>query len=354
MNKAEILEVLTEKKESGIKIIGLFPHQMIPEELIYASGAIPLRLSFAGPEEITIKGTEYLTPATCPLARSIVGFFEDKNHFFSLIDLFIGGNYCNGDLCASEYISEYFKVPFIHFTIPWVVNPQSLKFYESLIIDLKNDLENAINVEISNENLINSIDQYNQIRIALQNISKKIGMGTQFQDILNEFYLLGPENFLTRVDDKKIETPKNDSEQTEIAFTGSYVAIDDFILELIEDCGFEIKYNNSESIFYFEQTIPAGDPYSVLSEFYLKQHYSARMLETDALLKDLASKVKTLGIEGIILHVLKFCDPYVAIKKDVKDFLNDQGLTVLELERNYDQSLGQLKTRIEAFKEMIG
>ncbi|MFX1453703.1 MAG: 2-hydroxyacyl-CoA dehydratase subunit D [Promethearchaeota archaeon] len=352
MDKNEILEQLENQKESGKKIIGVFPHQMIPEEIIFASGAIPLRLSFFGPEEICMKGTEYLTPATCPLARSSIGFFEDKNPIFALIDGFIGGNYCNGDLCASEYIAKYFNVPLIHFTIPWVNNLHAIKFYKNLLIEFKENLEKITHIQISDEILINSIQIYNQIRKKLQEIVPKIGMGFQFQNILNQLYLLGPEIFLHQFEKKEnIQEPQD--LKKDIAFTGSYVAIDDFILELIENCGFNIKYNDSESIFYFEKEIPIDDPYSALSEFYLQHHYSSRMFKSEPRIDQLVSKIKYNGIKGIIFHVLKFCDPYIATKKDVIDYLKEQGLVVLELERDYDQNIGQLKTRIEAFKEML-
>ena len=37
----------------------------------------------------------------------------------------------------------------------------------------------------------------------------------------------------------------------------------------------------------------------------------------------------------------------------MKTLLNDQGFAVLELERDYAQGTEQLKTRLEAFKEML-
>jgi benzoyl-CoA reductase/2-hydroxyglutaryl-CoA dehydratase subunit BcrC/BadD/HgdB len=325
---------------------------MVPEEIIHASGAIPLKLSFSGPEEINMRGTEYLTAATCPLARSTVGFFEDGNEFYSLIDVFIGGNYCNGDVCASEYISKYFKVPLIHFPIPWMDNSPSVHFYQTLISNLKKSFENIFKIQVTDEQILNSISLYNQIRKFFQEIKTKIGMGSKFQQILNELYLLGPDLFLQNIKSER-NYVKNQLYNTSIAFTGSFVGINDHILKTIENCGFQISYNNSESIFYFDELIPSGEPMAALAQYYLQNHYSFRMLETQQQINSLVEKVKSLELKGTILHVLKFCDPYVATRNYIKDSLSEQGYAVLEIERDYDQSIEQIKTRLEAFKEMI-
>ncbi|NVM04863.1 MAG: 2-hydroxyacyl-CoA dehydratase, partial [Candidatus Helarchaeota archaeon] len=274
------------------------------------------------------------------------------NEFYSLIDVFIGGNYCNGDVCASEYISKYFKLPLIHLPIPWINNSHSVHFYQTIISNLKKSLEKTFELKITNEQILNSINLYNQIRKIFQEIKLKIGMGSQFQHFLNELYLLGPDLFL-----KNLKTEQNSVEKKlhnpAIAFTGSFVGINDHILETIENCGFHIKYNNSESIFYFDELIPPGEPISALAQYYLQNNYSSRMLDTKQQINRLIAKVKSLELKGTILHVLKFCDPYVATRNYIKDSLSDHRYAVLEIERDYDQSIEQIKTRIEAFREMI-
>ncbi|MFX0140009.1 MAG: 2-hydroxyacyl-CoA dehydratase subunit D [Candidatus Hodarchaeota archaeon] len=352
MDLSEILTELKKQKDDGKKIVGIFAHQMIPEELIHASGAIPLRLGFWGSEEICMKGTDYLSAATCPLARSTVGLFEEKNEFYSLIDVFIGGNYCNGDVCASEYISKYFDVPLIHFPIPWMNNSSSIHYYQSIISNLKKSLEKIFELKIADEQILNSIDLYNRIRKNFQEITVKIGMGSQFQILLNNLYLLGPDLFTQNVkmEENNVEKKLN---HTAIAFTGSYVSINDLILETIENCGLDIRYNDSESIFYFDELLPSGEPLATLAQYYLQNNYSSRMLETQQRIDRIISKVKSLGLNGTILHVLKFCDPYIATRNEIKDSLDEHGYAVLEIERDYDQSIEQLKTRIEAFREMI-
>ena len=63
--------------------------------------------------------------------------------------------------------------------------------------------------------------------------------------------------------------------------------------------------------------------------------------------------VDEYNIRGVIDHVLKFCDPYVADYRRFKNALLEADIPVLQLERDYATSVEQLKTRLGAFIEMI-
>ena len=57
----------------------------------------------------------------------------------------------------------------------------------------------------------------------------------------------------------------------------------------------------------------------------------------------------------MIVHVMKFCDPYLNRLPGIRHELRDAGLPALVLEGDCTlRSLGQKRTRIEAFVEMLG
>nr|MBL0712275.1 2-hydroxyacyl-CoA dehydratase [Desulfobacterales bacterium] len=57
---------------------------------------------------------------------------------------------------------------------------------------------------------------------------------------------------------------------------------------------------------------------------------------------------------GVIGHTLKFCDPYLARLPMIRDTLREAGLPLLLLEGDCSlRSIGQQRTRIEAFIEML-
>ena len=61
------------------------------------------------------------------------------------------------------------------------------------------------------------------------------------------------------------------------------------------------------------------------------------------------------GARGVIGHVAKFCDPYLARLPFVREVLSEKGLPFLFLESDLTlRSMGQQRTRIEAFLEMLG
>jgi benzoyl-CoA reductase/2-hydroxyglutaryl-CoA dehydratase subunit BcrC/BadD/HgdB len=64
---------------------------------------------------------------------------------------------------------------------------------------------------------------------------------------------------------------------------------------------------------------------------------------------------KASGARGVIAHVVKFCDPYLVRMPAFREALREAGLPILVLEGDCTlRSLGQHRTRIEAFVEMLG
>jgi benzoyl-CoA reductase/2-hydroxyglutaryl-CoA dehydratase subunit BcrC/BadD/HgdB len=59
--------------------------------------------------------------------------------------------------------------------------------------------------------------------------------------------------------------------------------------------------------------------------------------------------------DGIIIYAMKFCDPFLYDIPVFKEQLEDRGLPCLVLEGDYTPgTLGRVRTRIEAFIEMLG
>ena len=64
---------------------------------------------------------------------------------------------------------------------------------------------------------------------------------------------------------------------------------------------------------------------------------------------------KTKGRKlGVINHIIKFCDHISLLSSFLKERLQEKGIPVLNLERDYSRAnSGQLSTRIEAYLEMM-
>jgi benzoyl-CoA reductase/2-hydroxyglutaryl-CoA dehydratase subunit BcrC/BadD/HgdB len=66
---------------------------------------------------------------------------------------------------------------------------------------------------------------------------------------------------------------------------------------------------------------------------------------------DLAKEFKA---DGVIHYSIQFCTPYTVEAYKVEKILQERGIPILKIETDYGmEDMGQLKTRIEAFLEMV-
>jgi len=99
------------------------------------------------------------------------------------------------------------------------------------------------------------------------------------------------------------------------------------------------------------------DIFVQLAKAILSQPPCARTFDPDhpgKIARDILSRASACGARGVIGHTLKFCDPYLARLPAVRDTFRDAGFPLLLLEGDCTlRSIGQQRTRIEAFIEMM-
>jgi benzoyl-CoA reductase/2-hydroxyglutaryl-CoA dehydratase subunit BcrC/BadD/HgdB len=71
-------------------------------------------------------------------------------------------------------------------------------------------------------------------------------------------------------------------------------------------------------------------------------------------LQNIVSMAKDLDVKGVIHFALNFCQPYAIEAFKVGKALETAGIPMLSLETDYSmEDVEQLKTRVEAFLEMV-
>jgi len=99
------------------------------------------------------------------------------------------------------------------------------------------------------------------------------------------------------------------------------------------------------------------DPWNKLSSMLLSKPRCARTFDPTAPLsfaQDVLSRARRAGALGVIAHVVKFCDPYLSRLPAVRETLRNEQIPFLILEGDCTLgSIGQARTRIEAFVEML-
>jgi benzoyl-CoA reductase/2-hydroxyglutaryl-CoA dehydratase subunit BcrC/BadD/HgdB len=91
-----------------------------------------------------------------------------------------------------------------------------------------------------------------------------------------------------------------------------------------------------------------------IADRYMNIH-CACFTPNDERLSDITEMARRLKTDGIIHYAIQFCTPYMVEAFKAKKTLDNKGIPLLRIETDYSmEDMGQLKTRIEAFLEMIG
>ena len=363
------------KEQEGKKIIAFMSHDNIPEELLDAAGIIPLRMSFAGSDDLMSASNDYLPASTCSFAQTCIGLYSSKPHhfnFLNLIDYFMVSNHCVSDICASEIITKYFDIPRLNFYIPYTLNTEALQYYKNELLELKKQLESIIGKEILDEDILKSIKKYNQFKKKLAEVQELSILSSQKLELFQKAILYGPsymselENIINK---SKSDPVKGNNNKLDVIFTGCAMFIGDYLINLIEDSGGNIilfdtwiGHSYYSQVFLDEQIENIQDPLELFvvrfknNEF--GDHSVSNFLENKVVqLKNLIEEheQKTGKKAGVINHIIKFCDHINIFQTFLKERIQEMGIRFLNLERDYSRAnRGQLSTRIEAFMEMMG
>lgn len=371
---SEFTTYIEKNKAQGKKIIAFMAHDNIPEELIDAAGFIPLRMIFAGDDSLMNASHNFLPPSTCSFAQSCIGLFSLKPNtyrFLDYVDYILLSNHCVSDIVVSEIISKNFNVERLNFYVSYTRNENALKYYKIELKHLREELEKIKGEKIPNEKIHESIIKYNEFKKVLSKVEKLKIKGSEKLKIYQKAILFGPE-IKTEIEEfieknkNKNEIESNDSKN--IILTGCSIFIGDYLIDLIEESGGNIVffdswvgYNYYSQIFSDEILNKIKDPMDLFVKRFENNVYGDHSVpnsleERIALIENHANQFqKEYGIKlGVINHVIKFCDHFALFQSLFKDKLQDVGIQVLNLERDYSRSIrGQLSTRIEAFMEMI-
>lgn len=359
-----------EVKEQGKKVVGTFC-TFTPVEMIYAAKAIPV--SLCGMSEEPIPDAEADLPQNlCPLIKSSYGFaITDKCPYTYFSDLIVGETTCDGKKKMYEYLGKIKKVHVMQL-------PQNLdrdhafKVWKNEILYLKEKLEKEFNVSISEEDIKKAIKQRNEERNLLKelySLSKlcpppvtgyelhKILEGVAFtldKDEQNKKIRAMIDDIKKRYEAGERKVSKGASR---ILITGCPIGgvADKVIKSIEENDGVVVCFENCSGVKEKSRLVDENkDPIDALTEKYLNIGCSV-MAPNDnriALLEELIDEYK---VDGVIDVTLQACHTYAVETKRVREFVTkEKGIPYMSMETSYSKSdLGQIKTRIAAFIEML-
>ena len=128
------------------------------------------------------------------------------------------------------------------------------------------------------------------------------------------------------------------------------------IIRLIESLGGNVVIDDhcTGSRYFWNQVVHEKDQLSALASRYInKPLCPIRDLDVNVRLGHIWELIKDYNVRGVIFLQQRFCDPMEYDISYMQPPLEEKGIHTLTLELDVINPLGQFRTRIEAFLEML-
>ena len=362
------IQELDAHKKKGGKVIGTFC-VFVPDEVIIAAKAISVGLC-AGSQFWVPDGEKVLPKNMCPLIKAAVGAKVGGTcPYIQSCDLIIGETTCDGKKKAWEILEEY--VPVHVMDIPQMKRTKDYAMWMGELKLFIKKVEELTGNKVTVENLKKGIELVNNKRRALKRLydfrkfTPSPISGLDVLLISQIAFYDDPERFTTQVNllcdelQERVKTSKSEGKKR-IMITGTPMALPNWKLHhIIENLSAEVVVEETcTGTKYFENEVSlVGDTIDDMIKNLADRYLSincACFTPNDGRIDDLIKYAKEYNIDGVIYSNLSFCHTYAIEYKKVAEELKKAGIPLINIETDYStEDSGQIKTRVEAFLEMI-
>ncbi len=353
--------------DAGKPVLGCFPLYP-PLELIHSLGIAPAVLWGFKPYFTQVSlADRHLQNYACSVGRYLVEFvLQDAGE---TLDGLLMYNACDTLRNLPEIIDRGLAkdaaLPLHTFHVPAVSMERSgaKEYLKDRLEGLIAWLEATFSVKFDPDSFEKSVSLYAEMHGLMQKAQKYVGEGKALFSELAE--LCGKLNFML-VEDQitALQEFCRACEEKTAAPTGSQVVISGIlppppeILKAMERAGLAIVGNDLANMHraWAYSPAPSKDPAAYYADFYENHFPCTTLLPTaDRRLPALESMLEDCGAGAWIFAGEKFCEYEYFELPYVEKALKAKGIGVLSLEFSLgdEQNLGSMKTRIEAFAEMI-
>jgi len=353
-------QIIEDWKGKGKKVVG-YRCVYVPEEIIHAAGMLPYP-AFGTPEPIK-KADSYFQPCACEFVRNIFDLALDGK--FSFLDSMVLCNTCD----AIRHLHGMWKT-YVDSTPCYMLNnPQKMhdesgfKFYRHELDKFKAVMEELSGNKVTDESLQKSITLYNETRRLLKELNELRNReapplsGSESLRISMAAMLMPKEDanpLLKQVIEEVKTRDVEDVDGPRVLITGSIID-NPTLIELVEEMGGVVVSDDlcTSTKYYWHEIKPNDDPMDALVRFHMERSVCACTHPSEDRYDYLQELIREFNVEGVIYFNIKYCHPFVYESAIFKNELEEETpLLVLEADHSLS-GLGQLKTRVQAFIEML-
>ena len=350
-------------KQAGKRVVGTVCAN-IPEEVLQAAGLLPLRVRAPGLED-TANADSHMHRINCSFSRSVLELLLSEQLDF--LDGLVTTNTCDHMLRLASELEANARFPFVHyFSMYHTLGKSSTEWFVLEMKKMIKHLEESFGTKVSDHDLCESINASDRVRglmLGLNELRKKDPpalSGAEHLKIALTGMSVPKERFC-----EKLQALISELEHRQLAgasrprlmvIGGGCDAPG--LIDFIEAGGawvvadglcFGTRYyqgNTDEN---------AENPLLGIAGRYAHRLTCPSVMNAfDRNFDLLTQMIRDWRVKGVVCARLKFCDHWAGFRKLLTEALQQDGIPLLDLEREYlTVGSGQIRTRVQAFLEMM-
>jgi benzoyl-CoA reductase subunit C len=364
-----------ELKAAGKKIIG-YPCVYVPLEMLTGLDLVPYQTCGDIKEPVT-EADRALPRSFCPIMRNCLDCaLKNKNDF---LDGMVTIHSSDPQEKTARVWESYTNYPYFHFIdMPITVRPEALEYFKSQLNDFRKTLEAFTGKKLSKDKLEAAIKSHNRQRTLVRELyeltkpSPPRISGTEIVQVVKALLSLpvveGNDLLNETISEVKNRTAGPEKKSVRLLIWSSTLDDTD-IMQVFEAKANVVMNESCGGIRAYRAEVKfTADPLEGLADYYLNEITCARTFRQATLgetrkdyARDLQSRfgylkgiIKDWKINGAIMLLVRYCDPFAFEMPSLKDYFNSLGIPSTYIEYDYTTgALAPLRTRVEAFLETI-
>jgi len=353
------------KQRTGRKAVGLLPMHF-PGELAHAAGCLPIVMQ-DDDEPITI-GQASVFNFYCGFNRSLID--QTLRGRFDVLDAIMFGDHCVQLLGTADIIrAEKPQIPILFNQLCTTLDASWAK-RETLgtFSQLWKELEALTGHPVTPEQATESIKLFNRNRAQMRDLYelRRTGQvsisGRNMQLVVKSSMVMDKADHVALMDElmQQLQRGTRATADLPIYLSGHMChAPKPEIIDMIEECGARVV---NDDLFVGWRFIHADmddalPPVEAMAQWYLDKNRRlpcpTRTMKGVDWEDYLLSNVKNSGARGLVVLMVKFCEPHMFFYPEIKEAFDAHGIPQLLIETEHEEMpMEALKTRVETFVEI--
>lgn len=347
---------------AGKKVIGVGPYY-VPEELVYAAGAIPFGIW--GSVGSTVEAKKYFPPFYCSICQMSLEL--GLTHKLDKLSGMMVTGLCDTLKAFSQnWKAGVSAVPMIYVSQPQNRRiPAGRQYAIDSYREVKQKVEECAGGIIDDASLSVSIELYNQWRAAMREFvtlagshPAEVSVASRASVVDAGYYMDKAEHLglVRQLNEHLAALPDSSDGFKKVLLCGIYQDIPS-ITQILDDNKFAVVADDlaKESRAFAMRVPQTGDPLEALADGWCELENDSILFDPD---KDHVSfvvrKAQDTGAQGVVILLAKFCDPEEFEAPLVRGACKEAGIPCMTLEIDQStETYEQARTQLETFAELL-